>query len=134
MSFVPELDLSIVTILDASVASLTFGTNLFRGKGRAKRGLSVNVLLTGGAEGIALTGGESLQTPEATVMIRSDKDDADGGQALAIEIYNVLHLTPDAAFARIKCLQSAPIHFTERNTGEELWTINIEGATVAFRT
>ena len=131
-----ELDEEVVDVINANVAALTKGTNLFYGPirppGNGIPNKCVFAFINGGnppesyCDGGA---GVSLKQPNVQVMIRSDKgssDDYGGGSELANDVWEAIHdqSTATGLTYGIKCQQSGPNYLGKDPQDQHIWSIN----------
>lgn len=142
-----DYDDDIVTALDTAIASLTRGTNLFRGPVRGHSGniphAAVFVTRSGGGTIRAIkTSSEtpgvptvSERSPVAQIRIRSDLPGAptafSDGQTLADAVYTALHHQPPTGYCDWYCVAGGPLYLGPDESKRHEWSVNL---TVQFDT
>lgn len=130
---VPDLD--VLTTIDAGTATLTAGTNLFRGKMRAVStyipSQAVFVLNTAGAPPQTLLKQASGQSarhffPTVQIVVRSNPRDFSGGQTLARAIRDIIHNATISGYIYVKVRESEPIFLDEQENEVFIWSLNVD--------
>jgi hypothetical protein len=139
------MDEEIVDVIDAGVASLTKGTNLFYGpfKPADNRGtstvpgLACFVFISGGVAPEHWCNGNSggaLKRIALQILVRGPKgtsNDYKTGIDLAEEVHTTVDIatTATSLTAGVRAQQSGPIYLGEDNQGYHQWSINV----IAFK-
>jgi hypothetical protein len=124
----------IATIIEAGGLGLTQGTNLFIGPmpeddDNTVPDKCVAVMMTGGAEPIVYLNGtvkRSVFRPQVTVRIRGNREDYSDGQALAFDIFNIVHLAVASPYIQILANESAPFYGGTDGSDRHLWSLNVD--------
>jgi hypothetical protein len=122
----------LVTVLAAAGLGLVPGTNIFRGPPRAPSAgvpsKAVFCLGTGGYPPRPFVDGSGLcvRQPTVQITIRSDAEDFAGGEALARDVSNAVHMHPPAGYGDVLVRESEPTYLGQDEAGRHLWSINAE--------
>ena len=127
MAFAAE---DIVDYIDANIASLTAGTNLFIGPTRQVSELfpseAVFVLPTGGFAPDGFIGMDTqIWNFGIQVRVRWTKDFWRDGYELASEIRDLLHYSSISDSIDVRVNESEPNYIGEDSEGNPEWTINV---------
>ena len=127
-----EPDLDLVNAIDTALATLTLGTDLFRGVMRAVGPGSPNeavaVLATGGPQPLAYLDGTAIERyfSALQIRIRSIERSFRTGQALARSVRDVAHHASIAGYIDTRVLESEPLYLGSDDEGNHEWSINVE--------
>lgn len=137
-----DFDVDIVDRLDAQIAALSKGTNLFMGPVRAYSDnvphKSVFVLRTGGGtvrplkQDHATLIGRNLEERKATAQIRVRSDLPSEGNAfataqqLAQDIFDELNFNPDDGYCEWAFVSAGPLYLGMDEARHHEWSMNLQ--------
>ncbi|AGC44578.1 hypothetical protein MYSTI_03266 [Myxococcus stipitatus DSM 14675] len=87
---------------------------------------AVALVVTGGAGPLPYLGlgREAYLSPGCQVRIRSEREDFQGGQSLALAVFSVLNQTPDLMGVAVRAEESAPVYLGTDGVDRHRWVLN----------